>query len=102
MAKTRSLLIPQKVSDDIIVAPSTHHLLCGDLNINILRKSKRLSELISILNGNDLFLQKGKQATRETKASKTCIYLFLSNVKKNNNIFKTSVTDYYGVISNAT
>ena len=48
--KTQTLLILQKVLDDIIVAPSTHHSFCGDFNINILRKSKRLSELISILN----------------------------------------------------
>ena len=70
--KTQTLLILQKILDDIIVAPSTHHLLCADFNINVLRKSKRLSELISILNGNDLFLQNGNQATRETKTSKTC------------------------------
>ena len=83
--KTQTLLILQKVLDDTIVAPSTHHLLCGDFNINVLRKSKRLSELISILNGNDLFLQNGNQATRETKTRKTCIDLFFSDVKKNSN-----------------
>ena len=80
--KTQTILILQKVLDDIIVAPSTHHLLCGDFNINVLRKSKRLSELISILNGNDLFLQNGNQANRETKTSKTCVDLFFSNRKK--------------------
>ena len=37
--KTQTLFILQKVLDDIIVAPSTHHLLCGDFNINVLRKS---------------------------------------------------------------
>ena len=46
--KTQTLLILQKILDDIIVAPSTHHLLCGDFNINVSRKSKRLSELQSI------------------------------------------------------
>ena len=84
------------------MAPSTHQLLCGDFNINVLRKSKRLSELINILNRNDLFLQNGNQATRETKTSKTCIDLFFSNVKKPLTIFKTSVTDHYGVILNTT
>ena len=69
--KTQKPLILQNVLDDIIVAPSTHHLLCGDFNNNVLRKSKRLSELISILNGNDLFLRNANQATRETKTSKT-------------------------------
>ena len=83
--KTQTLLILQKVLDDIKVAPSTHHLLCGDFNINVLRKSKRLSELKSILNGNDLFLQNGNQASRETQTSKTCLDLFFSNVKKNSN-----------------
>ena len=100
--KTQTLLILQKVFDDIIVAPSTHHLLCGDFNINVLRKSKQLSELISILNGNDLFLQKGNKVTRETKTSKTCIDLFFFQCKKPVTIFKTSVTDHYGVILNAT
>ena len=100
--KTQTLLILQKVLDDFIVALSIHHLFCGDFNFNVLRKSKRLSELISILNGNDLFLQNGNQATRETKTSKSCIDLFFFNVNKPVTIFKTSVTDHYRVIPNAT
>ena len=83
--KTQTLLLLQKVSDDIIVAPSTHHLLCGDFNINVLRKSKRLSEFISILNGNDFFLQNGNKATRETETSNTCIDLFFFQCKKTSN-----------------
>ena len=74
--KTQTLLILQKFSNEIIVAPCTHHFICGDYHNTVLRKSKRLSELISILNGNYLFLQNGNQATRETQSSKTCIDLF--------------------------
>ena len=73
--KNQTFLILQKNLDDIIVAPSTHHLLCGDFNIGILRKNQRLSELISNLIGKDLLLQKGKQATREIETRKTCIDL---------------------------
>ena len=83
--KSQTLHILQKVLDYIIVAPSTHHLLCECININILRKSKRFSELISKLNGNDLLLQNGKQATRETKTSKMCIELFFFQCKKISN-----------------
>ena len=90
--KTQTLLILQKCLDDIIAASSTHHLLCGDFNINVLRKSKRPSELISTLNGNYIFLQKGKQATREPKTSKTCIDLFFFLCRKTVTIFKTLVT----------
>ena len=61
--KNQTLLILQKVLDEIIVAPSTHHLIRGDFNINVLRKSKRLSELISIINGNDLLVQNENQPT---------------------------------------
>ena len=58
----------------------THHLNRGDFNINVLRKSKRLSELISITNGNDLLLQNGNQPTGKTKTSKKCIDQFFSIV----------------------
>ena len=64
--KTQKLLIPQKNFDGIIAAPSIHYLFCGDFNFGILGKSKRLFEVIS-------FVQNGKQATGETKTSRTCL-----------------------------
>ena len=70
--------------------------------MNVSRKSKQLSELISIINGNDLFLQNGNQATGETKTSMKCLYLFFFQCKKKLTIFKTLVTDHYEVTLNAT
>ena len=80
--KTQKLLIPQKNFDGIIAAPSIHYLFCGDFNFGILGKSKRLFEVISFVCGNKFFMQNGKQATGETKTSRTCLDPFFKEIKQ--------------------
>ena len=62
--------------DQISITPSTLHIVFGDLNVNFLKKSTKLTLIINQMEMNALALVDPQTATRETIRTKTCIDVF--------------------------
>ena len=59
--------------DQISITPSTLHIVCGDLNVNFLKKSTKLTRINNKMEMNALAFVDPQTATRE----KICIDVFL-------------------------
>ena len=55
------------------MTPSTLHIVCGDLNVNFLKKLEKSTLIINQMETNALALVDPQTATRETIRTKTCI-----------------------------
>ena len=62
--------------DQISITPSTLHIVCGDLNVNFLKKSAKSTLNINQMEMNALALEDPQTATRETIRTKTCMDVF--------------------------
>ena len=58
------------------MTPDTLHIVCGDLNVNFLKKSAKSTLIINQMEMNALALVDPQTATRETIRTKTCIGVF--------------------------
>ena len=83
--------------DEISMTPDTLHIVCGDLNVNFLKKSAQSTLIINQMETNALALVDPQTATRETIRTKTCIHVFFTNFKSKNFVEKTKISDHYTV-----
>ena len=83
--------------DQISITPSTLHIVCGDRNVNILKKLAKSTLIINQMEMNALALVDPQTATRETIRTKTCIDVFFTNFKTKSFVEKTKISDHYTV-----
>ena len=81
--------------DQISITPSTLLFVCGDLNVNFLKKSAKSTLIINQMEMNSLALVDPQSTTRETIRTKTCIDVFVTNFKSKSFIEKTRISDHY-------
>ena len=79
------------------MTPDTLHIVCGDLNVNFLKKSAKSTLIINQMEMNALALVDPQTATRETIRTKTCIDVFFTNFKSKSFVEKTKISDHYTV-----
>jgi hypothetical protein len=76
-------------------------IICGDININIVRNSNTRNEYLNII-ARYGFLSCINNFTRVSNHSKTCVnYIFIKNIDSNtviSNILRCGITDYYSTI----
>ena len=83
--------------DQISITPSTLHIVCGDLNVNFLKKSAKSTLMINQLEMNALALVDPQTATHETIRTKTCMDVFFTNFKTKSFVEETKIRDHYTV-----
>ena len=79
------------------MTPDTLHIVCGDLNVNFLKKSAKSTLKINQMEMNALALVDPQTATRETIRTKTCIDVFFTNFKSKGFVEKTKISNHYTV-----
>ena len=79
------------------MTPDTLHIVCGDLNVNFLKKSAKSTLIINQMEMNALALVDPQTATQETIRTKTCINVFFTNFKSKSFVDKTKISYHYTV-----
>lgn len=80
---------------------SCNSIVCGDLNINILKNTLISTEYLNIMSSND-FISCINNYTRVYNTSQSCIdHIFIRNIVTDNTnsfILKSDITDHYATI----
>lgn len=83
------------------LSPNSNHILCGDINIDLLSNIFETINYLNILAING-FYSACNLPTRIAKSSKTCIdHLFIKNIHHqyvNPHVLKSNITDHFSLI----